>query len=187
MNKILAWTLPLMAVGGVWYAVSKKKALDDLSVDLAAIKFDPVKDIKLKGTDIAAVLAVGNPRGSSLAVDIVDLRVKIDGNDIGRIVDYKLKARADAKSLSSITVKGTVPTLGVIKVLGRTVINMITDLKAGKGTKEAIYAALPKMARVVGKVRAEGQVFEIDEEVQLVQKESEIKKDKDGKVIKEPK
>ena len=187
MYKILGYAAGAAAVGGLIYVLRKKNTLEDLSVDLAGVKFDPIKDIKLTGTEIGAVLRIGNPSSGSLNVDIVDLRVQIDGKDVGRIVDYKLNAKINPKSLSNVTVNGVVPTAGVLLVLGKTIINAITAYKSGKGTKEAIYGALPEKALVIGKVRAEGQVFDINQEVPLVQKESEIKLSKDGKVIKEPK
>jgi hypothetical protein len=183
MNVIAAIGLPLLSIIG-WTVVRKKKTLDALSVDLAGIKLDPLKDIKLMGTDIGAVLRIGNPRGSSLSIDIVDLRISLDGREVGRIQQYNFKGKIKPQALSDLTIKGRIGTVGAVLALGRFLKDAITAYQMGTGTKEAVMAALPKKVTVKGVVRAEGGVFNIDKEVPLVPEEK-LLRDKDGKPIKE--
>jgi hypothetical protein len=156
---------PLFIFGGAILATiigvtasRKETAASDLRIEPVGVELNPLKNIKGGQLSIPVTLSIRNIHGSSLNLQAIDLAIEIDGRQLAQIQDYKpFKIQGVNSTTHKVVARTGIANMAL--VLGAQVLRAIGGLRAGQKLEDI----LPREARLVGQIRAEGFVFDIDE------------------------
>lgn len=162
--------LALAAIGTtIAYAARKTAAAEDLKIGLDSVQFNPFKDIK-GGTATAQIgFAVRNIRKASLTMEAIDLEIQLKGRTIATIREFGKPRTIKGISSNLVKIPATGNITGIVLAFGSSLVKSLADgqSQTEEQRESVLKRIMPKSVKVVGNIRAEGQVIAFDEEIEL--------------------